>query len=161
MGHRNLKNSTPGMHHITLFWDEKIINILWRGTAPPQTPPPRLDSRVFGARPATPSMFQWRWRPREYRHRPVRCACPWRASRRWRSHSWPSPASRRRTAARRRSASTGRTLSEPHRSALVQRRHQSVLRCGFTYFCPLRKEMTFKNENRKQMDRKSLGRRQL
>ena len=26
-------------HHITPFWDEKLINFLGRGTAPPQTPP--------------------------------------------------------------------------------------------------------------------------
>ena len=37
---------------------KKIINFLGRGTALPQTPAPRrlrrLDSRVIGARPATP-----------------------------------------------------------------------------------------------------------
>ena len=48
------------MHHITPFWDEKFINFLRRGTAPPQAPAPRrlrrLDSRVFGARPATPNV---------------------------------------------------------------------------------------------------------
>ena len=27
------------MHHITPFWDEKLKNFLWRGTAPPQTLP--------------------------------------------------------------------------------------------------------------------------
>jgi len=32
----NLKN-TPRMHRITPFWDEKFINFLGRGTAPPQT----------------------------------------------------------------------------------------------------------------------------
>ena len=46
------------MHHITPFLDEKFINFLGRGIAPPQTHPSRrlrrLDSRVFGARPATP-----------------------------------------------------------------------------------------------------------
>jgi len=46
------------MHDITPFWDEKFINFLRRGTAPPQTHllrrVRRLDSRVFGARPATP-----------------------------------------------------------------------------------------------------------
>jgi len=60
MGHMNLKNNTPRMHHITPFWDEKFVNFLERGTAPPQTTPPRrirrLDSRVFGARPATPNV---------------------------------------------------------------------------------------------------------
>ena len=48
------------MHHITPFRDEKFINFLGRGTAPPQTRPSRrlrrLDSRVFGARPATPNV---------------------------------------------------------------------------------------------------------
>ena len=38
----------------------KIINFRGRVTAPPQTPPSRrlrrLDSRVFGARPATPNV---------------------------------------------------------------------------------------------------------
>jgi len=42
-------------HHFEI---EKFINFLGRCTAPPQTPPlrclRRLDSRVFGARPATP-----------------------------------------------------------------------------------------------------------
>ena len=59
-GHMNLKNNIPIMHHITPFRDEKFINFLGRGTAPPQTPPPRrlrrLDSRVFVARPATPDV---------------------------------------------------------------------------------------------------------
>jgi len=64
----NLKANTPRMHTITPFWDEKFINFLGRSTAPLQTPPPRrlrrLDSRVFGTRPATPPpMLQWRWRP--------------------------------------------------------------------------------------------------
>ena len=40
MGHMNLKNSTPIMHHITPILDEKFINFLGRGTAPPQTSPP-------------------------------------------------------------------------------------------------------------------------
>ena len=45
--------------HITPFWDEKFINFLGRGTAPPQTHPlaayiRRLDSLVFVARPARP-----------------------------------------------------------------------------------------------------------
>ena len=48
----------PRTHHITPFWDEKFINFQGSGTAPPQTTPPRrlrrLDSRVFGAWPATP-----------------------------------------------------------------------------------------------------------
>ena len=56
----NLKNNTPRMHHITPFWGEKFINFLGRGTAPPQTHLlrrlRRLDSRVFGARPATPNV---------------------------------------------------------------------------------------------------------
>ena len=34
------------MHHITPFWDEKFINFLGRGTAPPQTPPPRHLRRL-------------------------------------------------------------------------------------------------------------------
>jgi len=58
MRHMNLKNNTPRIHHITPSWDEKFVNLLGKGTAPSQTPPPRrlrrLDSRVFGARPATP-----------------------------------------------------------------------------------------------------------
>jgi len=37
MGDMNLKNKTPRMHHITPFLDEKFINFLERGTAPPQT----------------------------------------------------------------------------------------------------------------------------
>jgi len=44
-------------HHFEI---EKFINFLGRGAAPPQTPPlrclRRLDSRVFGARPATPNV---------------------------------------------------------------------------------------------------------
>ena len=39
-GHMNLKNNTPRIHHITPFWDEKFINFLERGTAPPQTRTP-------------------------------------------------------------------------------------------------------------------------
>jgi len=59
MGHMNLINNTTRMHHITPFWDEKFINFLGRGTAPPQTHPlaayiRRLDSLVFVARPARP-----------------------------------------------------------------------------------------------------------
>jgi len=60
MGHMNLKNNTPRMHHIAPFWDEKFINFLGRGTAPSQNPTPRrlrrLDSSIFGARPATPNV---------------------------------------------------------------------------------------------------------
>ena len=40
------------MHHITPFWDEKFI--YFPGRAPPPRHVRRLDSRVFGARPATP-----------------------------------------------------------------------------------------------------------
>ena len=36
--HMNLNNNAPRMHHITPFWDEKFINLLGRGTAPPRTP---------------------------------------------------------------------------------------------------------------------------
>jgi len=32
MGHMNLKNTAPRMHHITPFLDEKLINFLGRGT---------------------------------------------------------------------------------------------------------------------------------
>ena len=46
-------NTTSRCHfhlrHITPFWDEKFINFLGRGTR-------CLDSRVFGARPATPNV---------------------------------------------------------------------------------------------------------
>jgi len=55
MGQMNLKNNTPIVHHITPFWDEKIINFLGRGPHPPRRLR-RLDSRVFGARPATPNV---------------------------------------------------------------------------------------------------------
>jgi len=55
------------LHHITPFWDEKFINFLWRGTAPPQTPPPSPPTapRFSRLRRSTcdPPMFQWRWRP--------------------------------------------------------------------------------------------------
>ena len=44
MGHMNLKNNTHRMHHITPFSDEKFINFLGRGTAPPQTSPPSPPS---------------------------------------------------------------------------------------------------------------------
>jgi len=68
MGHMNLKNNTPRMHHITPFWEEKFINFLRKGTSvPPQTPPPRrlrrLDSLASSALDLRPPMFQWRWHP--------------------------------------------------------------------------------------------------
>jgi len=42
IGHMNLKNNTHRMHHITPFWDEKLINFLGRGspsTDPTPSPP--------------------------------------------------------------------------------------------------------------------------
>ena len=55
------------MHHITPFWNEKFINFLRRGTAPPQTPPPSPPTapRFSRLRRLTcdPLMFRWRWRP--------------------------------------------------------------------------------------------------
>jgi len=67
MGHVNVKNNIPRMHHVTPFWDEKFINFLGRGTVPPQTPPssPPTAPRFSRLRRSTcdPPMFQWRWRP--------------------------------------------------------------------------------------------------
>jgi len=39
MGHMNLKNNTPRMHHITPFWDEKFVNFL-KGSPDPTPSPP-------------------------------------------------------------------------------------------------------------------------
>ena len=58
--HMKLKNNTSRMHHMTPFWNKKFINFLGRGITPPRLHPPcrlwRLDSRFFGARPATPNV---------------------------------------------------------------------------------------------------------
>ena len=54
------------MHHITPFRDEKFINFLGRGTAPPQTHPLAAYGASILASSALdlrPPMFPWRGRP--------------------------------------------------------------------------------------------------
>jgi len=67
------------MQNITPLWDEKFINFLGRGRAPPQTPLPLaaygasiLASSALDLRPP---MFQWRWWPCTLTARPQLNAC--------------------------------------------------------------------------------------
>ena len=55
-------------HHFQM--KNSFINLLGRGTASIL-----LDSRIFGARPATPPMFQWRWRNCDREAAAVRLQC--------------------------------------------------------------------------------------
>ena len=66
MGHMNLKNNTPRMHHITPFWDEKF-KFSGKGHNPSPYPPPSppTEPRFSRLRRSTcdPPIFQCRWRP--------------------------------------------------------------------------------------------------
>ena len=61
MGHMNLKNNTPRMHHIAPFWDEKFMNFLGRGCQNP-TPLAAYGASILAssALDLRPPMFQWR-----------------------------------------------------------------------------------------------------
>jgi len=54
MGHMNLKNNTPRMHHITPFWDEKIQKFSGKGHSPrDSTPLPPTAPRFSRLRRST------------------------------------------------------------------------------------------------------------